>query len=103
MNVLEQVVHSEEDVFALRQRSRQLAALAGLDDSAQVRLATALSEIGRDLLGGDGGRAVFEIDDAGQEFLVSISGLVSAVPEPVGVAAARRLIPSLQVVEQAGR
>jgi signal transduction histidine kinase len=102
MNVLEQIVQSEDDVFALRQRSRRVAALAGLDEADQVRLATALSEIGRDLLGGDGGRAVFEIDERRQEFVVSITGLAAADPEPVGVGAARRLVPSLQIVQRGG-
>ncbi len=43
----------EEDVFLLRQRGREVAAAVGLDAQDQIRVATALSDLGRDLLGGD--------------------------------------------------
>src|SRR5262249_59041768 len=47
--VLALTLVSEQDVFLVRQRGRQVAALAGLENQDQVRVATALSELGREL------------------------------------------------------
>ncbi|WP_192772633.1 sensor histidine kinase [Plantactinospora soyae] len=44
-------LRTEPDVFLMRQRGREVAAAVGLEHQDQVRLATALSEIGRYLLG----------------------------------------------------
>ncbi|MGW3635593.1 PP2C family protein-serine/threonine phosphatase [Streptomyces sp. NPDC005122] len=43
-------VSTERDVFALRRHAKIIAQAVGLDSRDQVRLATALSELGRDLL-----------------------------------------------------
>ncbi|MFK3980662.1 sensor histidine kinase [Micromonospora sp. NPDC050397] len=43
-------LRAESDVFLVRQRAREVAAAVGLEHQDQVRLATALSEIGRYLL-----------------------------------------------------
>jgi len=43
-------VSTERDVFALRRQARTAAGEAGLESRDQVRLATAVSELGRDLL-----------------------------------------------------
>ncbi|MFG2720651.1 PP2C family protein-serine/threonine phosphatase [Streptomyces sp. NPDC048416] len=43
-------VSTEQDVFALRRHAKDIARAVGLDAREQVRLATALSELGRDLL-----------------------------------------------------
>ncbi|GGZ94283.1 PP2C family protein-serine/threonine phosphatase [Streptomyces subrutilus] len=48
--VLVTTVRTEQDVFALRRRAKTIARAVGLDGRDQVRLATALSELGRDLL-----------------------------------------------------
>ncbi|NKZ04205.1 ATP-binding response regulator [Actinomadura latina] len=42
-------IADEEGVFAVRQAGRQVAAAVGLDQQDQVRVATALSEVGREL------------------------------------------------------
>ena len=42
-------IAAEADVFAARQRGRTVAALVGLDNQDQVRVATALSEVCREL------------------------------------------------------
>ena len=44
-------IAAEADVFAARQRGRTVAALVGLDNQDQVRVATALSELRRELAG----------------------------------------------------
>ena len=52
----------EHDIFVVRQRGREVAAAVGLEHQDQVRLATALSEVGRHLLPSGGGADVtFEV------------------------------------------
>lgn len=43
-------VATEQDTFALRRCGRSVAGVLGVENQDQVRLATALSELGRDLL-----------------------------------------------------
>ncbi|WP_320067478.1 sensor histidine kinase [Micromonospora sp. RTGN7] len=53
----------EHDIFVVRQRGREVAAAVGLEHQDQVRLATALSEVARDLLRVVGGADVtFAVD-----------------------------------------
>ncbi|HEY0811927.1 MAG TPA: ATP-binding protein [Pseudonocardia sp.] len=47
--VLRLRIADEQDVFLARQRGREVAALAGLDKQDQIRVATALSELSREL------------------------------------------------------
>jgi signal transduction histidine kinase/CheY-like chemotaxis protein len=49
-DLLRLLIVDERDVFLLRQRGRQVAAAAGLDGQNQVRVATALSDVGRELV-----------------------------------------------------
>ena len=44
----------EQDIFLVRQRGREVAAAVGLEHQDQVRIATALSEVARELLSGAG-------------------------------------------------
>ncbi|HEV2635784.1 MAG TPA: ATP-binding protein [Actinocrinis sp.] len=44
------IVATDRDVFAVRRQAKVCAAAAGLENRDQVRLATAVSELGRDLL-----------------------------------------------------
>lgn len=48
--LLRTAISVEHDVFAARQRAREVATLIGLDGRDQIRVATALSEVGRQLL-----------------------------------------------------
>ncbi|MFF1872442.1 ATP-binding protein [Kitasatospora herbaricolor] len=59
--LLTTAVGSEQEIFALRRSGRVVAQALGLDNQAQVRLATALSELGRDLLGVRGLHASFTL------------------------------------------
>jgi signal transduction histidine kinase len=52
--LLRSMVVREQDVFAVRRQVRQVAASLGLEGQDQIRVATALSEIGRRLLAGVG-------------------------------------------------
>ncbi|MEU5943952.1 sensor histidine kinase [Micromonospora sp. NPDC047465] len=52
------VLRVEHDIFVVRQRGREVAAAVGLEHQDQVRIATALSEVARDLLRAVGGADV---------------------------------------------
>lgn len=56
--VLELALRVERDIFLVRQRGREVAAAVGLEHQDQVRVATALSEIARELLAAAGGADV---------------------------------------------
>ncbi len=56
--LLHMALRVEQDIFLVRQRGREVAAAVGLEHQDQVRLATALSEVARDLLGAVGGADV---------------------------------------------
>ncbi|MEU7866704.1 ATP-binding protein [Dactylosporangium sp. NPDC049140] len=47
--VLRMLLREEHDVFVLRQRGREVAAALGMEQQDQVRVATALSEVGREV------------------------------------------------------
>ena len=51
VQLLATALMAEADVFALRRDGRLIAEAAGLDQQDQIRLATALSELGRDRIG----------------------------------------------------
>ncbi|NES15785.1 MULTISPECIES: sensor histidine kinase [Micromonospora] len=48
--LLQLALRVEQDIFLVRQRGREVAAAVGLEHQDQVRVATALSEVARDLL-----------------------------------------------------
>ncbi|WP_424186256.1 hypothetical protein ACOBQX_00190 [Actinokineospora sp. G85] len=50
--LLHLVAREESDMFLVRQRGRQVAAVVGLDAQDQIRVATALSDLGRELVRG---------------------------------------------------
>ncbi|MFJ6196660.1 ATP-binding protein [Micromonospora sp. NPDC092111] len=48
--LLRMALRVEQDIFGVRQRGREVAAAVGLEHQDQIRVATALSEVARDLL-----------------------------------------------------
>ncbi|WP_167604508.1 ATP-binding protein [Micromonospora auratinigra] len=61
--LLQLALRVEQDIFLVRQRGREVATAVGLEHQDQVRVATALSEVARDLLRGVGGADVtFDVD-----------------------------------------
>lgn len=60
---------TDQDVFVLRRLGRAAAELAGLEPQDQVRVATALSEVGREVYG-PGSNAVIELGD--QRLLITL-------------------------------
>src|SRR5690606_25212856 len=64
--LLQMALRVEHDIFVVRHRGREVGAAVGLEHQDQVRLATALSEVARDLLRAVGGADVTfsAVDDA---------------------------------------
>src|SRR5215467_4350630 len=87
-------IRAEHDIFVVRQRGREVAAALGLERQDQVRVATALSEVGRQLLAEDGEATVtFEVRAAPHPALA----IVLAAPGldgSEGLDAAGRLLDS---------
>ncbi|MGQ4488474.1 hybrid sensor histidine kinase/response regulator [Streptomyces sp. 372A] len=54
-------ITTEQDVFLLRRSGKSAAEALGVEKQDQIRLATALSELGRDLLGSDGLTVAFGV------------------------------------------
>ncbi|GIG35042.1 ATP-binding protein [Cellulomonas pakistanensis] len=94
-------VVGESDVVVLRQVGREVGELLGLDRQDQVRLATALSEVGREVVAGGRGRAVLHVTPPPRAGLVvHVSGALRAGQhhaDLTGVAAAERLLDRVDV------
>lgn len=98
-------VVTETDVFIARQFARDVAAAIGFDRQDQVRLATALSEVGRDLLSLGGARVEFRLPPGGTLAIAAVTRdrASGAAPEG-GLDAARRLVDEVRVgADEAGR
>lgn len=99
----------EHDIFVVRQRGREVAAAVGLEHQDQVRIATALSEVARDLLRAVGGADVTfiiadDIADGRRHLrvdLVPVRPLPDGRYEPQSGAVAR-LVDKLSVVPGEG-
>ncbi|PSK65963.1 Autoinducer 2 sensor kinase/phosphatase LuxQ [Micromonospora sp. MH33] len=107
--LLQMALRVEQDIFLVRQRGREVAAAVGLEHQDQVRLATALSEVARDLLHTvDGADVTFVLDRdvlTGQSVLRV--DLAPARPLPDGryqpqSGAVARLVDMLGVVTDGG-
>ncbi|MFI7553720.1 sensor histidine kinase [Verrucosispora sp. WMMD703] len=102
--LLQMTLRVEQDIFVVRQRGREVAAAVGLEHQDQVRIATALSEVGRDLLRAVGGAdvvfAVVESPDGRCHLRVDLTP-VAPLPggryEPESGAVAR-LVDTLSVL-----
>jgi signal transduction histidine kinase len=89
-SLLTVAISSEADVVAVRQRTRRVAELLGLDAQDQTRLATAVSEVARNaLVHGGGGQADIRIVAAGARSIlaVRIADHGPGIAEPDGVLA----------------
>jgi signal transduction histidine kinase/CheY-like chemotaxis protein len=96
--LLRMVLRDDHDVFVLRQRGREVAAALGMDYQDQVRVATALSEIGRQL---PGAAITFSAAAGPRPHLVIVVSPRAAGKEPSeGVAAAARLMDEVRVEDE---
>ncbi|SCL56592.1 Signal transduction histidine kinase [Micromonospora peucetia] len=107
--LLQMTLRVEHDIFVVRQRGREVAAAVGLEHQDQVRIATALSEVARDLLRAVGGADVTfiiadDIADGRRHLrvdLVPVRPLPDGRYEPQSGAVAR-LVDKLSVVPGEG-
>ncbi|MEV0383939.1 ATP-binding protein [Nonomuraea sp. NPDC050643] len=83
-------IAADQDVFVLRRLGRAAAELAGLESQDQIRVATALSEVGREILG-PGANAVIELGE--RELLITLEHFEGAdLAGSEGVMLAGRLV-----------
>ncbi|WP_243869800.1 PP2C family protein-serine/threonine phosphatase [Streptomyces liangshanensis] len=86
---------SEQDVFVLRRQAKTAAVAAGLEPRDQVRLAAALSELGRDLLRpGTAMTATFLMDETAAQLRVDLVWPDERVPSAESLDAVGRLLSS---------
>ncbi|GAA1500290.1 ATP-binding protein [Dactylosporangium maewongense] len=93
--LLRMTLREDQDVFVVRQRGREVAAALGMEHQDQVRVATALSEIGRHAIGAT---VTFTAEVSGRPRLVIVveaDGIGISPPE--GTAAAGRLMDEVHV------
>jgi signal transduction histidine kinase len=97
---------TDADIFRARQRTRDIAAAVGLDRQDQVRVATALSELGRELFTREPATVCFRIvADLVPRLLIELSAPLPKVEDTatpgtgieVANSPARRLVDSLEV------
>ncbi|MEU4572769.1 ATP-binding protein [Nonomuraea sp. ATR24] len=79
----------DQDVFSLRRLGRAVARLSGLETQDQVRVATALSEVGRETAG-TGALVVFSLES--DRLLITVERAPDALCSSEGLALARRLV-----------
>ncbi|GAT66798.1 response regulator [Planomonospora sp. ID91781] len=97
-------VLDDQDVFAMRRLGREVAETAGMTAQDQIRVATALSELGREIAieGLDDVSVVFLLDQ--DELVVSLAFTADAGFRPTtGVTLAGRLMDSIEADPAGGR
>ena len=89
--LLRMAVREEHDIFVVRQRGREVAAALGMERQDQVRVATALSEVGRQMLENGGAAIEFDVRDDPRPSLAIVVSAPGIRPSE-GLAAAERLM-----------
>ncbi|MFD3437165.1 sensor histidine kinase [Streptomyces sp. NPDC058685] len=90
---------TEHDVFALRRSAQSAAEALNLERQDQVRLATALSELGRDRIGCDGLTATFALRaEPHQALVVTFEWIGATAPSAESLALASRLVHRVRYV-----
>jgi len=107
--LLRTIIDVEQDIFAVRQRGREVAAALGLEGQDQIRVATSLSEVGRQMFARLGRTVVvFEAAmDDGAHLLVSATagsaaGQDAADAVAAEIAVARALMETWSVDHEDG-
>ncbi|WP_405455604.1 ATP-binding protein [Streptomyces sp. NBC_00101] len=86
---------TEQDIFMLRRSGKAAAEALGVERQDQIRLATALSELGRDVLGSSGLRVTFgTVPGASPVLRVVVLWRDGPGPGREAVEAASRLVPT---------
>jgi len=106
-DVLRMTSTTERDVFTVRQRGREIAEAVGLDRQDQIRLAAALSDVGRDLVRhGVTAVVTFTVDDGLPTTLRAEFSWEGEPPErvlPAGRTTAIRLLDVVDLAHENGR
>ncbi|MGC5343812.1 sensor histidine kinase [Streptomyces sp. DT24] len=103
-SVLAFAIGSAQDIFALRRSGQAAAEVLGLPRQDQVRLATALSELGRDRLGCDGLAVTFALHSEGPPSLVVVLAWDHGTrPGPESLELAARLVHRVRYEEGSPR
>ncbi|MFD5521658.1 PP2C family protein-serine/threonine phosphatase [Streptomyces sp. NPDC127066] len=84
---------TERDIFTLRRHAKTIASAVGLDDRDQVRLATAVSELGRDLLRPSAMTAVFSLQQEPAALRTLLQWRDDRLPSSESLTAVIRLLP----------
>lgn len=94
--LLTTVVHDDRDVFTVRQIGREVAEAVGLDDLDRIRVGTALSEVGRELVAGSrDAHIAFRVEAAVLIVEISYTAGRQSIP-PAGVMLAGRLMDDVR-------
>lgn len=105
------LITTEQDVFAVRRQGRQVASALGLEGQDQIRIAAALSEIGRRLLSalgpvhldialGEANGATAAAPDGGRRFMLRFRATASGEADKAlldGLAVTRPLVDTWEV------
>jgi signal transduction histidine kinase/CheY-like chemotaxis protein len=106
-DVLRMTSATERDVFTVRQRGREIAEAIGLDRQDQLRLAAALSDVGRDLVRhGVNAVVTFTVDDGPPASLRAEFSWQGESPQRVlsdGLVTAKRLLDEVAPAHANGR
>jgi signal transduction histidine kinase len=80
-DLLRAAIRVEHDVFVVRQRGREVAAVLGMEHQDQIRIATALSEIGRVMLAhSDGAEVTFQVTSPPATLVVTVTAMAARPP-----------------------
>ncbi|MEU4831174.1 ATP-binding protein [Streptosporangium sp. NPDC023615] len=97
------LVKDDQDVFAMRKLGREVAESVGLETQDQIRVATALSEIGRELLeAGTGASFAFRLGQDALTVTIEFSATTDFRPAD-GVTLAGRLVDLIELDPAEGR
>ncbi|WP_182888038.1 ATP-binding protein [Microbispora sp. H10885] len=96
-------VSGDQDVFAVRRLGRRIAELVGMESQDQIRMATALSEIGREVLAsGAEGHVTFSL--AEDRLVVTVEyGEGQSLRPSEGLTLAGRLVDEVTLAAEEGR
>ncbi|HSX52157.1 MAG TPA: ATP-binding protein [Cellvibrio sp.] len=97
IRILTALVHSETDVVAVRQRAKQIAHLCGFGKQDQVRIATSVSELARNVINYAGGGKIYfsvEGDTAPQILTVVIDDKGPGIPNLEQILAGNYVSPT---------
>jgi signal transduction histidine kinase len=112
-------ISGDEDVVAARQRARQIADVLGLDPQHQTRVATAVSEIARNVARYAGaGTAEFGLDVDASELVITVTDRGKGIPHlasvldgsyrsntgmGLGIVGARRIVDDFDIKSAPGK